>query len=77
MVRVISISDEAYEELYRMKAGRSFTEVIRALVSKRTTTTNFDEVMRFFGSINDKEAASMRKASKEFRRNFVVREMNR
>lgn len=77
MVRVISISDEAYAELSRIKAGRSFTEVIRALVSKRTTATNFDEVMRFFGAIDDKEAAGMRKASKEFRRNFVVRDTNR
>lgn len=77
MVRVISISDEAYADLSRIKAGRSFTEVIIALVSKRTTAGNFDEVMKFFGALNDKDAASIRKTSKEFRKNFVVRDTNR
>jgi predicted CopG family antitoxin len=77
MVRVISISDEAYAELSRIKAGRSFTEVIRALINKKTTAGNFDEVMRFFGAINDKEASGMRKASRDFRRNFAVRGIDR
>lgn len=71
MVRVISISDEVYFELSKLKNGRSFTEVIKSLVEKKGETGNFGEVMRFFGTINDSEARNMRKASKEFRRRFV------
>jgi len=38
--------------------------------------SNFDEVMKFFGAINEKEVDAMRRASKEFRKGFVVRDIN-
>lgn len=34
MVRVISISDEVYEELSRRKNGKSFTELIKTMLSE-------------------------------------------
>jgi len=34
MVRVISISDEVYLELSRMKNGKSFTQLLKTLISE-------------------------------------------
>ena len=34
MVRIISISDEVYCELSRMKNGKSFTELLKTLISE-------------------------------------------
>ncbi len=34
MVRVISISDEVYIELSKMKNGKSFTELLKKLISE-------------------------------------------
>lgn len=77
MVRVISISDEVYMELTKLKNGRSFTETIKELVKGKKPKGNYDEVMKFFGTINDNEATDMRKASKEFRKGFVVRNLSK
>ena len=36
MVRVISISDEVYEELSRIKNGKSFTELLKTMLTECT-----------------------------------------
>jgi predicted CopG family antitoxin len=42
MTKVISISDEAYEELSRMKNGSSFTEVILELSKEKKKKSIMD-----------------------------------
>ncbi|MCL5412052.1 MAG: antitoxin VapB family protein [Candidatus Marsarchaeota archaeon] len=70
MVRVISISDEVYSMLVKIKGGKSFTEVIKSLASRREDKGNFDAVMKFFGAISDSEAGAMRASSAKFRKDF-------
>lgn len=50
MTKVISISDEAYERLKKLKEGMSFTEVIIELSECKKP-----DIMKFAGSLTDKE----------------------
>ncbi len=46
MTKVISISDEAYQELAKHKAGRSFTEVIIELaMNKKRPLSDFAGIL--------------------------------
>lgn len=49
MTRVISISDEAYKELEKLKNGSSFTEVIINLTKEKKK----DSIMKFAGAWKD------------------------
>lgn len=51
MTKIISISDEAYDELSRLKNGASFTEVIIKLTKEKKK----DSIMKFAGAIDDEE----------------------
>ncbi len=57
MTKVISISDEAYEKLKRLKNERSFSEIIVELSRKK----NEIDLMNFVGSISEKEADKIKK----------------
>ena len=57
MTKVISISDDAYEKLKRLKNERSFSEIIVELSSKKNET----DLMNFAGSISEKEADNIKK----------------
>ncbi len=71
MVRVISISDEVYMQLYNIKEGRSFTQVIRSLLAERTDKKgSAKELERFFGIITKGEADKWKKEIEEGRKNF-------
>lgn len=52
MVRVITIMDDVYAELYRIKRakGMSFSEVLRYLVKEREEKRN---ILAFAGSISE------------------------
>ncbi len=52
MPRTITISDDVYEELRRLKEGRSFSDVIRSLLRKRS---NVDVLMIAFGTRTEDE----------------------
>lgn len=47
MVRVISISDEVYFELSRMKNGKSFTELIKSLIDQCEDKGNPRKILEF------------------------------
>lgn len=57
MTKAISISDEAYEELRKLKNKRSFSKTILDIVSKKSK----EDIMDFAGTLSDKEAEEMKK----------------
>jgi predicted CopG family antitoxin len=60
MVRVISISDEVYYELARMKNGMSFTELLKTLISKCEKKGDPESILEFLkakGPILSEESA--------------------
>ena len=64
MTKVISISDDAYEELSKLKNGSSFTEIIIELTKEKKKKS----IMDFAGILTDKEAELMKKEIKEGRK---------
>jgi predicted CopG family antitoxin len=61
LVRVISISDEVYSELSRMKAGMSFTELLKTLIER---CENKGDPQRILDFLNTHEALSKKSAEK-------------
>ncbi len=55
MGKIITISDEAYNELKKIKNGMSFTEIIITLVKKEKSS----DLARHAGMLNNKDATSM------------------
>ena len=57
MTKVISISDEAYEALRKVKLNRSFSEIIMHIMKEK----NKDNLMNFVGSLSKSEADKIKK----------------
>lgn len=55
MVKVISLSEEAYTELKRHKHG-SFSETVLELVKEKKKGTNYDEIRKQAGSLRSSKA---------------------
>jgi predicted CopG family antitoxin len=53
MVKTVTIADDVYEELVRIKGDRSFSEVIRELLKSRKGNT--DALMKIFGVLSEEE----------------------
>lgn len=53
MVKVISISEEVYKMLTRLKGPRSFSEVIKSSIEGEKK----GDITRFFGALKDKKRA--------------------
>jgi len=55
MVKVITIMDDVYTELYRMKKakGMSFSEILRHLIKEREKDSR--NLMSFAGSLDDRD----------------------
>ena len=64
MTKVISISDEAYEELRRVKNGMSFSEAILEL----SNDLRRENLAKFSGVITREEADAIKKEIAEERR---------
>ena len=62
MTKVISISDEAYGRLKRLKNEKSFSEIIVELSNKK----NEIDLMSFAGSLSEKEADKIKKDAYDF-----------
>ncbi|QKR00765.1 antitoxin [Metallosphaera tengchongensis] len=76
MPKVITISDEAYEKLVKLKEGRSFSETIIELVqfynaNKRGRKEVLDQM---FGVLTEEEAKDMEEEVSKFRKDFRARE---
>ena len=57
MTKIISISDEAYNELSKLKNGMSFTKIIISL----TTEKKKDSIMEFAGAWKDMDTEKIKK----------------
>jgi predicted CopG family antitoxin len=55
MVKVITIMDDVYADLYRMKKskGMSFSEVLRFLLNERSKSEGGTSIIALAGSIDD------------------------
>ncbi len=65
MAKTITISNEIYEKLARIKGNKSFSEVIDELLEEKKG--NFHLLLLAFGSRNEKEAKNLEKEIKEAR----------
>lgn len=57
MTKIISISDEAYGELKKIKNGMSFSEIVLTLTKEKKK----DSIMKFAGAWDNKEALKIKK----------------
>jgi predicted CopG family antitoxin len=75
--KTIMISEEAYKVLKRRKRrNESFTDVILRLDSEKGSITKLLDMTKSedFEPISKETARQMKEASKEFRKNFKLRE---
>lgn len=56
MTKVISISDEAYEELKKMKNGMSFSKIIVSITKEKKKTN----LLKFAGILSDDKAKAIK-----------------
>jgi predicted CopG family antitoxin len=76
LVRIISISDEVYAELSRMKNGKSFTELLKSMISECDKKGDPKSILEFLNThepLSEEDAKSLTKASEEARKNATVR----
>ena len=64
MTKVISISDEAYKALIKIKANLSFTKAILNLTKERRK----EEILSLAGTLSKEEGSKMMKEMKEDRK---------
>ncbi len=62
MPKTITISDDVYEELKRIKGSRSFSDVIRSLLRKKS---NAEILMIAFGTRSEVEADELKREVEE------------
>ncbi len=73
MVKVISLSNEAYEKLKRIKNGKSFSEIVVELVDRKKDRKG---LMNFAGIFaNDKDWANKMNEIIKDRKNIKMREV--
>lgn len=69
MTKIISISDEAYSELSRLKNGLSFSKIIITLTKMKKK----DSIMDFAGILTKEEANELSKEIKKGRKEISRR----
>lgn len=75
MVKIISLSNEAYEKLKLIKNGKSFSEIVVDLLDKNRIE-NKKKLIDFFGIWkNDKEVEKIKKKIYEDRRKSKLKEV--
>jgi predicted CopG family antitoxin len=78
MSRIISVSDEVYLKLSGIKDDRSFTEVIKSLLSGSANKGDAKEIIAFVKSakpVSKESAKRMLNAVKTGRKNAVARDI--
>ncbi|ASJ17416.1 antitoxin [Thermococcus chitonophagus] len=68
MVKTITISDDVYEELVRIKGNRSFSELLRDLLRERKG--NIDVLKHICGIFSEEEYEETKKRLKEIEEEF-------
>ena len=73
MVKVISLSNEAYARLAALKGAKSFSETVISLTEAKPKKS----IMEFFGALKDrsKEWGEIEKRIYEDRKKFKLREV--
>jgi predicted CopG family antitoxin len=76
MPKVITISDEVYEKLSKLKKGRSFSKTIDELIEfyEANKKGNKEILQEMFGTISEEEATELEKEIIKFRKSFASRE---
>lgn len=74
MAKLISVSEEVYNELSSIKGEKSFTELLKSLIEEKEKKGSMKAFEKFFGVLTGKEADELKKSSAEFRKNFKARE---
>lgn len=76
LVRVISISDEVYFELSRMKNGKSFTELLKAMIERCENKGDPERILEFLNShepLSEEDAQEIITQVEEGRKRAVQR----
>jgi predicted CopG family antitoxin len=76
MVKIISISDEVYADLSRIKNGKSFTELLKTLVAESTNKGDPKSILVFLDAnkpLNSKAADEIQTATEKARKNATAR----
>jgi predicted CopG family antitoxin len=76
MVKIISISDEVYQDLSRMKNGKSFTELLKTLVTECTNKGDPKSILAFLTvhePLNDQAADAIQAAAEKGRKTATAR----
>ncbi len=68
MVKTITIADDVYAELVKIKGNRSFSEVIRDLLKARKG--NSDVLLRIFGVLSEGEVIEAKRKIKAIEGEF-------
>ncbi|BDC00059.1 antitoxin [Saccharolobus caldissimus] len=78
MPKVITISDEVYEKLSKLKGNKSFSEVINDLIEfYYENKKGRKEILHsIFGILSEEEARELEKEVEEFRKNFKMRDLD-
>ena len=76
MVKIISISDEVYNDLSRMKNGKSFTELLKTLITECTNKGDPQTILTFLNNnepLNNNAANTILNATTQGRKNAAPR----
>lgn len=76
MVKVISISDEVYADLSRMKNGKSFTELLKTLLSECNNKGDAKSILSFLNAnepLSEEGAKAILEASEKGRKSATAR----
>ncbi|ADC65711.1 Protein of unknown function DUF217 [Ferroglobus placidus DSM 10642] len=68
MVKTITIADDVYNELVKIKGSRSFSEVIRELLKARRG--NSEVLVKMFGVLSEEEADRAKRKIEEIEKEF-------
>ena len=76
MSKVIVVSDTVYVELQKMKKDTSFSKMIEELIQGRGNKGDIGQLERLFGTLNKKNATSLKKEVNQSRRSFGKNRLN-
>jgi len=71
MVKVISITDDVYEKLKELKGNKSFSEVLKEMLSNEKG--NPDILKKYFGILSEEEAKELEEESNNSRHISIQR----
>ena len=75
MVKVISIQDDVYAELTKRKDKKSFSQVIRELISESKRETTVNDLDRYWALISSDEGKVLERDVIEGRKRAKTREI--